>query len=166
MRPILAFVVATTILGGLAFYMSVRRSGAAGAPVRIIEIAPGRFDVELTLTFDAGPDPFALDAGDPPSLVVMLVGKEILRETATVKSGHPRVVEDVPGVATGTNEFFVRATPADGSAPAVRAIRVRILRDGHPISAQSLWSEPGQPVEGVVRVKVEATLDEHDHERS
>ena len=164
MRPALAIAVTSLILGGLAFYMSARPSGAANVPVRDIEIAAGRFDVELTLTFDVSPDEFSLDANTAPSLLVVMEGQELLRETSTLTSGYPIVVEDVQGIATGANEFFVRATPAGTSAQLVRGLRVRILRDGHPISEQSIWSDPGQPVEGIVRVNVTATLDMHDHE--
>ena len=152
MRPILAILVAVTILGGLSLYMSVRRSAWAGRSTPVIEIAPGRFDVEVTLTFEAGPDPFALSATDAPSLSVLLAGTELLRETDTIESGKRQTIQDVQGLEVGTNEFLVQANPADTSGDLSRALRVRILRDLIPVADQTIWSEPGQRVEGVILV--------------
>ncbi len=59
-------------------------------------------------------------------------------------------------MVTGRNEFFIRAIPQDSTNPIARAIRVRILRDGQPLTDETLWSEPGDVVEGAVVVEVPA----------
>lgn len=155
MRPILALLVVATLLGGLQTYMWLRprpaRSVAAFEPT-----AAGIFEVEITLTFAAGPDPFALDLGDAPSLLVTFRGRDLLRMTEKVPAGEPIRIEEVDGVVAGANEFFVAATPTAQDATVARAIRVRILRDGSTVAEQSLWSDPGESVDGVVVVHVDA----------
>jgi hypothetical protein len=45
---------------------------------------------------------------------------------------------------------------------------VRVLRGGEAVGDETLWSAPGEPVEGVVAVEVERepseSEDEHAHE--
>jgi hypothetical protein len=153
MRPLLALVVVGVILGGLQLYMMFRPQSRRGA-FRPEVTAAGRFDVEVTLTFDAGPDAFALDTTSAPSLLVQLRGRDVLRRTEPIGAGSQIVAESVAGIVVGANEFFVQATPQDTTALAARAVRVRVLRDGHPLSDASLWSEPGDVVQGSIVVDV------------
>ena len=153
MRPLLALSVASLILGGLWLYMTFRPQPAL-AIAEPETAAEGRVDIELTLTFDAGPDAFALDVTDAPTLLVQLRGKDVLRRTDPILAGAQLRVEAVSGLVTGINEFFVQATPQDTAAPVARAVRVRILRNGYPMAEQTLWSEPGELVQGVVVVEI------------
>jgi hypothetical protein len=208
MRPFYAFAAAGAILAIVAGYMKFQ-AAVARPPATIVEkTAEGKFDVELTLTFDAGADAFSLGG---ESLVVSFRDRKLIEKTEPIAAGTPLVIRDVQGIvaassgessddasstdassaddaasAAGRNEFYIKATPAEpdretdefaldespSSRPVSRAVRVRILRDGVPIGDQTLWSEPGQPVEGVAAVEVEPapsdpTVDrqsEHDHE--
>ena len=68
MRPLLALLVFTIILGGLQVYMMVRPHAAPLAEIPGLKAA-GQISLEITLTFAAGADPFAVDAdelGQPP----------------------------------------------------------------------------------------------------
>ena len=113
-----------------------------------------RFSVEVTLTFDAGPDAFALNLSDAPSVLVQLRGTDLLRRQDAVAAGDQLLIEDVSGIVTGNNEFFVQVTPRDLTSPVARAVRVRVLRDEMALADETLWSEPGEVVRGAVVVAV------------
>jgi hypothetical protein len=164
MRPILALLLVVAILGGVQAYMTFQASLPAARPVQQIEAkAEGVFTADVTLTFDAEPDVFSLE---PTSVLVLFRGTELLRKDATVKAGTPLLISDIPGMAEGRNEFYVKATPPEDETDQSRAVRVRVLRDGIPVAEHTLWSEPGTPVEGAVQIDVpRATQAEehHDH---
>ena len=165
MRPVFALLVAISILGGIKFYMEVRpRSQPVSVEIQQ-RMAKGQFAVEVTLSFDAGPDPFALDVSDAPSVLVRLAGADVLRRQDNVPAGQLLRVDDVTGVVAGDNEFLIQATPQAG-ADRAHALRVRVLRDGNPIAQSTLWSEPGDPVAGVIVVDVPDQFEsphQHDH---
>lgn len=174
MRPLYAIGAATVILGVVAAYMKFQAS-VSRPPPRVIErTAEGDFDLELTLTFDAAPDPFSLDG---EAIHVAFRGRTLLSQKKPVAAGEPLLVEHVEGIVLpsagreGRNEFFLRVSPAQASeagdafalnsppaetaepAKAVaRAVRVRLLRDGVAVADETLWSAPGEPVEGVIAV--------------
>ena len=153
MRPFLAAAVAIAILGGLQFYMSSRPAPVNNQrPPEVL--ADGKFDVRLTLTFDAGPDPFAFDSSQAASVVVLFEGKDLLRLTEHVNAGADLVVEDVASIDAGRNEFFVEAVPKDTTNLISRGIRIQVFRDGVMVGDQSLWSDPGAPVAGTIVVDV------------
>lgn len=169
MRPLLSLTIAVVVLGGLRWYMQVRDRFRVHDISSGESVAAGVFSVELTLTFNAGPDPFGLDRDNATAVEVMFRGQPLLRETGTVEAGTPLVVSPVQGVVEGPNEFFVSATPLDENTGLAHALRVRILRDGVPIAEQTLWSAPGQPVRGPVAVSVAREPNEstetHGHEQ-
>ena len=149
MRPILAVAVAVAILGGLQFYMSSRPTPTFRKPPPEV-LAEGKFDLELTMTFDAEPDQFAFDPAEATAVSVMFEGEDLIRRTETVQEGKPFIIEDIQGIEEGRNEFFVEATPKDAFELKTRVLRLRILRDGVVIGDHSLWSEPGTSVAGTV----------------
>ena len=166
MRPLLAVAVSSIILGGLWVYMQYRPPTGA---VILERPAQGTFALEITLSFDAGPDEFALSAVDQPSVLVKFRDSELLRLTDRVPAGKPIVVEPIEGIIAGTgpagrNEFYVEATPVDDGAQLSRAMRVRILRDGQPVADESRWSEPGWPVQGTVELHVAADHSNAPHD--
>jgi hypothetical protein len=155
MRPLLALLTISVILGGLQLYMLYRPQRSHVASHEAEQAAAGRFQVELTLTFDAGPDEFALDQSDAPALLVQLRGRDVLRRREPLAAGE-QIVVDVTGLVAGRNEFFVQATPRDVGASLARAVRVRVLRDDVPLADQTLWSEPGEIVQGAIEVELPA----------
>lgn len=157
MRPLSALIVVCAVLGGLNIYMQRQAARQVVAAVWQPTRAAGRFDVEITLTFDAGPDEYALDLANAPSLVLELAGVQLLARTEAIVAGETVVVTQIEGIAAGANEFYVRATPQNTNLAIANAIRVRILRDGIPISEESLWSAPGAPTEGLIRLIVSSS---------
>ena len=151
MRPILAVVIAFVILGGLQFYMRSRPVPQNVLPPPKV-LAEGKFDVELTLTFDAVPDPFAFDPTKASSVVVMFEGQDLIRLSDNVVSGVPLLVEDVASIAAGRNEFFVEVIPKNAFELKTRGLRIRVFRDGVVLGEKSLWSEPGSSVAGAIVV--------------
>ncbi|MCP4190739.1 MAG: hypothetical protein GY768_08930 [Planctomycetaceae bacterium] len=153
MRLFFAFILVSCILGGMQLYMEFRpQPNAYSTPKELL--ADGNFQFEITMTFAAGADPFALDVSDAPSLLVSFRGVDLLREMKEIEAGQTLRIENIAGVASGINEFFVRASPRDVSSHVARAVRIRILRDGNPIVEESLWAEPGELVQGVVVIDV------------
>lgn len=158
MRPILVFAIACVILGGVRIFLDdANESVVSAAPRQTPEASVAKFDVELSLTFDAGPDAFALDANEmAPSLLVQLNGKEILRRTGPVNEAEcPIVVSEVPNVTVGRNELYIEATPAEtASVAGPVALRVRILNQGRVVADESLWSEFNSLIQGTVALEV------------
>ena len=157
MRPVLALALACGILGLVQSYMVFQRTApraqAAVLPVAIR--AEGRFEIEATLTFDAAPDDFDVR---PASLEIRQVDEELLRLDTPLPAGETVRIE--AELENGFNEFYVRAWPAD-NASKERAMRVRVLRDGVAVAEQTLWSQPGEPVEGPIRLEIEPPPHSH-----
>jgi hypothetical protein len=80
----------------------------------------------------------------------------VLRETKKLDAGKPVIVSPVDGVVIGLNEFFLTANPPQEAINRANAVRVRVLRDGQPISGaeQTLWSVAGTAVEGTFTLDV------------
>jgi len=157
MRPLFAMTIAIVILGGLKLYMTHRPQAAPGAVAYHEITAPGDFFLQLTLTFDAGPDAFALNPATAPSLLIQRNGQDLLRRTDHVAAFEPIEIRPLVDVVRGVNEFFVQATPTAVDPGASRSVRVRMFQDEAAIGDATLWSEPGEPVQGIVRVVVGQT---------
>lgn len=170
-RPLLAAALVVGVLGVVKLYMQFVASVPFGVYDTAERPAEGVFAVELTLTFDAGSDGFLLDETSP--VVVDFRGRNLMEGRGPFRAGQPIIVSPVEGVVQsrdgrgGKNSFAVRIVPqpserdafaldADGaSRPISHAVRLRILRDGVPVAEQTLWSEPGQPVQGVLTLTVD-----------
>jgi hypothetical protein len=159
MRPLSALLLAAIVLGSVAIFFRLQGETNAPAAAPNLQSAAGQFDIEITLTFDAGPDDFALSASDAPSITVEFRGNELLRRTDTVAAGSALLIEDVAGITVGENSIYVRCSPKDLDQVVSRAIRVRVFCDGVEVAEQTLWSTPGSPVEGLVRLLIEALPD-------
>jgi hypothetical protein len=171
MRPLLAILTTALILGGLQGYFVLRDRFGPKPATSVERPAPGVYSLEITLTFDAGPDPFALEASDKTCLEVLFRNQALLRRTERVTAGEKVVVPAIGGIVAGadefrgSNEFLIRATPAESRPEMAYAARVRLLRDGAAIAEESLWSDAGGTVEGklvaVVIDKKAAAHEEH-----
>ncbi len=170
MRPLLALLLCLAIFGTVGGYLrlseEVRQRTVQGQDAQHVEIATGKFSVEVTLTFDAGgASAFALEPTEETSLLVLFQGRELIRSKESIAAGTPLRVEDIQGITSGMNEFYLEAHPSDQASPMTHAVRVRVLRDGHPIADETLWSEPGLPVRGTVRLDAaldaSANMDDH-----
>lgn len=154
MRPLLVLILTVGLLAGTKWFLALSATDALANAEIVLIPAPGEYSVDLTLSFDAGPDEFSLDVDDAPSLIVQLNGEEVLKRTDTVSaSDSPVVLENVSGVVVGTNEFYLQASPSELGIIST-CIRVRVLRDGAMVAEDTLWSEPGEAIQGVVRMEV------------
>lgn len=154
MRPVLAVLAATFVLSIVAWFL---RAGSATHSLPSRQTPPlstASYGVELTLTFEAGPHRFAADTDPGPSVLVEHLGQAVLRRDDVVPAGTPIMVQPISGIRQGKNSFFVRCSPSGLHDDQLRAVRLRIFRDGKPISTQSLWSEPGEPCEGLIQLVV------------
>jgi hypothetical protein len=154
MRPLLVILLAFGVFGALAAYERfVDTLPERGVSTPQDEIAAGKFAVELTLSFDAAKDDFALN--DEPAVVVRMAGQDLLRADQAVTSGEPLQASDVAGIVQGRNAFYLRATPTQEFISRPCAARLRILRDEAIIGESTLWSLPGGLVQGELTVEVE-----------
>jgi len=133
--------------------------------------AQGVLSLRLTPAFAADPDPFALDvpaAPEPASLALWLNGRPVYRTEKPLGAGSSLLLDDVPGLVVGENEFYVEAYPLLEDAARPHALRMQVLRDGRTIADRTFWSEPGLPVAEAFQVTIpEATAAEteesHEH---
>ena len=158
MRPLMVIVLTITLFGGMKWFLhksAVSSGEHSHAGVQLIQ-ASGAYGIDLSITFDAGPDEFALsDVSDAPSLLVQMNGEEVLRRTDTVSADQsPIQIPSVKGVVVGTNEFFIQASPSDMSSLTPGSARIRITRDGHVVSDKTIWSEAGEILQGTAVLEV------------
>lgn len=153
MRPVLVIVLACVILGGVKWFLDAHPPVAASVQQAEIVPAKGEYTVELTTTFDIGPDEFGLDdTSSVPSLLVQLNGEEVTHRADTIRASDSPFVFPAK-VVIGVNEFFVQASPLS-SELVPRSVRIRILRDGNALADETLWPEPGDIVQGTVSLEV------------
>lgn len=168
-RILLAGAVWVAFAGGVAAYMHLRHApeGPRKAMADQPRAADRAYALELTLTFDAQPDPFALDAGGgdvPPVVSVRLNGVVVAALTETGGPGIPWHKDQIPGVAAGANELLIEASPPMGGPGARHAARIRLLTEGQPVADATFWSEAGAKITGTLPFEIrQAEEDGHDH---
>lgn len=157
MRPLSVLLLSIALLLGMNWFLGLNPAGDhahAHRELQVIE-APGDFAVDLTVSFDAGPDEFALDlSDDSPSLILQLNGKEIMSRSGSVSASEsPFRIDSVEGISIGANDFFIQASPKN-LASAGNCVRVRVLRDNAAVADKTIWSVQGEIVQGTVRLEV------------
>ena len=153
-RPFLALAIATGILGTVWAYERFQASVRPAVALPAEQATSAIYDLEITLTFTAVADAFALD--DAHSLLLSFRGQPLLKRAEPVEAGQPLEIQEIPGVVVGRNEFYLEVFPADESALREHAVRLRILQAGNVVAEQTLWSPAGEPVRGVIRLDVPA----------
>jgi len=134
------------------------------------EKAQGKFDIEITPTFDAKADPFALKLDNHVQadiFTVLLKGKPILNSTDNIIGGIPIVIKNVDNIIVGKNEFYIEAGIPQAQSAHVHAIRVRIIRDDFEVAHKSIWTTPGTKLQTtfILDVQTEQLIKDnrHDH---
>ena len=154
MRILAVIAVWVVILGGVSLYMSSRPEVTKAVAVAPKGIGGGEpFRLEVTPTFAAEADPFALEgeAGET-AFVVWLNGREVLRGPEKPQAGMIVVLEPVEGLIKGVNELYVEASPPVGFGGESHGVRLRLLNSGVAVADETFWSEDGSRVTGVLRV--------------
>ena len=169
MRIVWVILIWLAVIGGLKLYMSQRRQAA---PLQTLQFkkAKEHYSLHIAVTFAVEPDPFALqteEAQSAAALLLRLKGKDILRVTDRLEAGKVIVVEPVPDLVIGRNEFYLEANPPLDQADRAHAVRIRIHRDKEPISEQTLWSTPGVRLARTFSLEIAEAgqADEHEEER-
>lgn len=167
MRPMVAVLIWVVLVGGFTLYVNTRE------PVKTVQAighrtAEGAYALEITPSFAAEPDPFALRADretEAPAVVLMVNGKEVLRIVQRIEPGIPIRVEPVPGLVQGDNEFSIEANPPLTATRMAHAVRVRLLHDERTIAERSFWSEPGSRIAETFQINVIAEPRVGEHNR-
>ena len=158
MRPMVAALIWIVLVGGLTLYTHMREPAKAFKTIapRTVE---GVFALEITPSFTAEPDPFAL-RGDTergaPALTIRVNGKEAVRVTDRTEPGRPIRVEPVPGLVQGDNEIYLEVNPPLSAGSGSHAVRVSLLQEGRTLKERTFWSEPGSRIAETFRVKTPA----------
>jgi hypothetical protein len=168
-RILLAIAVWVVVVGGTSLYLRLHEARASANRPVVVERLVAGYRLELTPTFAAAPDPFALQldaSATAPALVVKLNGEELLRRTDTVAAGEVIVLEELPQLRAGENEIFIEAAPPGEAALQSHALRVRVAHGAEMVADQTLWSTPGAALSGGVRFTAGDTAaagDAHEH---
>ncbi len=160
-RIFYALALCIVILGGAGLFLREKPSKAGPADFRYTQ-ASKAYSLELTPTFSLEKDPFALNPDESPALVVSLGDKELLA-LDSVPEGEPVLLEEIPGLVRGMNEFFIKATPSAASASGAHALRVRLLQGPVVVAEESYWTGQGLPVNAVFRAELERSEKETSH---
>jgi hypothetical protein len=173
MRLVVALSVMIISLLSVECYLRFSGARDVVAPTQYVQpdAAPGKYSLELTLSFDATADEFSFSFAEPDdqqpsesqvSLLVKLDGQELTRLEETVPADSPVVIQDIP-VHEGTNEFFLEIAP---NADAPGAVRLQIKRDDQVVGQQVFWAEAGEPLADTwsLTVSPEPDSPKHDHD--
>jgi anaerobic selenocysteine-containing dehydrogenase len=132
-----------------------------------METAQGVYTLVVTTTFSAQPDPFALTAGGeaPAALQIRMGSRVLLHKTDDIMPGRPMRVTIDEGLAKGTNELFIEASPPLDSADQAQAVRLQLLRDELTVAQDTFWADPGENISKTFRFDIEKRHEdtEHDH---
>jgi hypothetical protein len=164
MRVLAAIIISLSILLGVQAFLHFA-SGQRTRSVATPELVPakGHYSGEITLTFTAEADSFALDA---TSLLLKQQSHVLLKRDGRVPAGEPIVIENLTTVTEGLNEFYLECMPLDDGQAISRAVRLQIFRDGEAVADQTFWSPPGQIPRGTLKLMVppaKPTEAPHDH---
>ena len=164
MRPLLALVLSLAILGAVQAYMLFVDGLPKYVPSVPVEIAAsGHFRLELTLSQDAQPDAF-----EATSLLVNLPQQDnrvLVHKEEVISALEPIVIDSITEFVEGDNELFIQVGVGDagfdlGGSKKLQlrraAVRVQLFRDRLLLADQTLWAEPGEPIQGKLVIAVPA----------
>ena len=157
MRFVTVIVIWVVFLGGVIWFMDARAVVRAPEPASIA-LSESKLNcrLEITPTFEAKKDPFALDVGGEgggsKALEVRMSGGVVFESGDEMEAGRPIVVEDLPNLVAGINEFLLQASPPVEDSDKAHGVRMRLICDGTPLADETFWAESGERVTGAFRV--------------
>jgi hypothetical protein len=169
MRFLLVVTIWLVIVGGLWSYIDHRDQNRREQVIAAVPVdlsVEARFAIEITPTFSAEEDPFALTTTDTsaPLLEVKLNGSEIDLDAEEVLRGKTIRQENVKGVLSGHNEIYVAASPPLAESTLEHGIRVKLFDDSGLLVDQTVWAENGAVVSGTVTFShFQNEVESHDH---
>lgn len=137
MRPLLALILTTLLIGGVFSYVrfadSVRRPMSAYK----IDFSAGEYSLEIKQTCPLVADIFT----ESPALLVRFKNETLFESKSGLAADAVTVITPLPGVELGENELFIKANRPSGRGFDV--IQVILKRDEIPIRETLLPSVPG-----------------------
>lgn len=169
MRFVAVIAIWVILIGGLQLFLGHRQS-LAPMKNHTQAHATGLYRLDITSTFTAKTDPFALNIeGDDSSsaVVIQLGGHDIFKTNETIEAGRAITITPLPDLKVGKNEFYIEISPPLDQAQQAQAVRIRLFQDDRLIQQKSFWSEPGERLVGTFTVAIaEQPAQEnsgHDH---
>ena len=168
MRFLMVVAIWIVIVGGLWNYIfhrdAKRELIVAATPIDLT--VEGQYALEITPTFSAEDDPFALKTSDntDSSFEVKLNGNALDMNVLEVQRGETIRNAKVGGVLTGHNEIYVNASPPLSENTLEHGIRVKFYQDNTLIVDRTVWADQGALVSGTISFNhLETEEASHDH---
>lgn len=157
MRFSLVLIIWLVFVGGLQTYLNHRQAAAPAAPPRQETGEPRHnrhLSLELTPTFTAGADPFALrgNTGLEQPVRLLFNGAALPVTAADLTRGRPLQITALPAEQEGRNELVVMIDPPAEEQNNAYGIRVRVLSGAAILVDRTLWAADGAPVAGMIDV--------------
>ncbi len=168
MRLILVVGIWIVIIGGLWLYVWQRDSSIGNAAIEApnFESAEQQYTLEITPTFSAEEDPFALETsvGEPGQLQISLNGNPLELSGIQLEQGKPQTIKDLKGIIKGHNEIYLNTSPPISQHLLIHGIRIRLFENGIPVLDDTIWNSQGSLVSGTVNFEAGPPReDDHEH---
>lgn len=168
MRFLLVLILWFVFIGGLKLYTwqrdAVTRQPVA-SPIQTEQLR-GDWAIELTPTFSAEEDPFALQTEEkgPAPIEVRLNASSIALGAVNVARGDSLRIGNLGELQAGQNEIFIKASPPLNESGLNHGIRVRMLEGEAVLADETIWSNRGSLVAGSVAFTLKSDEEgSHDH---
>jgi hypothetical protein len=175
MRFVAVMLICAGLLGSVAWCqfmltrevrVDITREANGHAEHAPAESAGGVFRLELTPTFNAADDPFAVrtDPSQATSRLRVSRGDTVVLDHTRDLRRHESIVAGDLAFTGQEVELFVRATPAADEAAHSCAVRLRLFNSqGALCDDVTLWSQGGgRAVAGTVTLRLEPRLESLD----
>lgn len=159
MKYILIVVIWIVIIGSVVLYLGTREqaTGHTGTENHFSKVL---YDIEILASFDLEPNPFSERNGiaakeqNTPSLLILLNGIEIVRETGHHKEMITLHFKNAAVLKAGKNEFYIEAFSSLNNIGKDLSLRVRIF-DGRILkNEKTFWSDGEDSIRGTFIVEV------------
>jgi hypothetical protein len=156
LRFVLVILAWLICVGGVAYYMRAREPFYFADTTRehlVPRSLTTPLDLELMLTFDPQPDPFALSdrgSGTPPGVRIRINDHVVAELSEGIRPGSPWLKKNIEGAVAGPNELYVEATPPVEESETRQAVRIRLFQDGRTVADHTFWNEGGEKVTGTL----------------
>ncbi len=168
MRFLLVLVLWFVFVGGLKTYTWQRDAATrqvVASPIHT-ELLSGNWALELTPTFSAEDDPFALqtDETENTPIAVSLNATPVELGALAIARGDTLRIDNLGELHPGHNEIYIKASPPLNESGLNHGIRVRMLEGEAVLADETIWSNRGSLVSGSVTFKLKTdTEGSHDH---
>lgn len=167
MRFFLVVSIWIVFIGGLWLYVWKRDASIVASTdvIRVEAVDDRAYSVELTPTFSAEADPFALDDGaSSQAIELQLNGNTIDLSGFEFSRGQNVTIEKLSEVLMGHNELFLKASPPVSDVSINHGVRIRFLEDDSALLDETIWNNQGSLISGTINFKIESESEAaHDH---